>query len=318
MTIKNSIIIFCFIGISFFQIPKATAQSSSGLDQMIDSLFTELEEDYLLLLIDSLLKTKEPLKSEMMIRFSYLSKVSSMGRDMGIDLSGVAPSLGYFHKSGLYADVSRYWNNGDSLDMRYTMLMLGYMKDLGKVYGINLSYDRSFYDEDGYKLTNTFGISNYFNFDFLDMGIDYNLLFGKQTAHRLNINIGGYFPIRKVLFFDRIIFSPGMAVMIGTSNVVNEHYTMEQVDNYSPFVGGPPMGAGRQLRPSFADYYNASEGSPFGVMNYNFFMPVRFRIKNFILSVRYNYNIPVTLPGENISLPPYSYFSLATAYRFRF
>jgi hypothetical protein len=318
MTLKNSPLLLFVLYMGFFPAQKASAQENpSQLDVVIDSLFRELENDSFLSLIDSLIHAQEPVKSEMMVRFAYLSKISAMGRDMGIDQYGLSPSLSYFHKSGMFADITGYWNSGDSVNINYTMLMVGYMKDLGKVLGISLSYDHSFYGDEGYNLTNSINLANYFNFDFWDMGVDYSLMFGSETAHRLNFSISGYLPIRKALAFDRITFSPRFSAMLGTSNVINENYTMEQVNTYSPIVNSPIIGRGRQyLNPS--DFYNSRESKAFGIMNYNFSIPVKFTIKKLSLTFKYNYNIPVYLPGESIELPSYSYYSMAAAYRFVF
>ena len=48
--------------------------------------------------------------SQLAVRLSYNSNVLSAGRTLGIENFGLAPGLSYYHKSGLYADVSGYWS----------------------------------------------------------------------------------------------------------------------------------------------------------------------------------------------------------------
>lgn len=303
----------------FFSIKDVSGQDSAELDRIIDSLFSELEEDSFFTLIDSLVNTP-PIedRSEVMLKFSYLSKISTMGRDMGIDQYGLSPGITYFHRSGLFSDVTGYWNSGDSMDMNYTMVTVGYMKDFGKVLGMILTYDHSFYQGEGYDLKNSIGISSYLSFNLMDLGLDYILLFGNTTAHRINLSLSGYFRKKEVLLFDKITFTPKVSAMLGTSNVVNDHYTMDQIRRYLPSSDRVRGGRNQLTNDQISNYYNVDEGKEFGIMNYNFSLPIKLYIKKFGIGFSYNFNIPVPLPGEDVVFPSYSYYSLSTTYRFGF
>src|SRR5690349_516475 len=61
-------------------------------------------------LIDSLLTLDDELKSQLAVRVGYNSNVLEAGRTLGIENFGLSPAISYYHKSGLYADLTGYWS----------------------------------------------------------------------------------------------------------------------------------------------------------------------------------------------------------------
>ena len=64
--------------------------------------------------------------------------------------------------------------------------------------------------------------------------------------------------------------------------------------------------------------YEIISNNVFGVMNYTFSFPFYFYIKNFTIAVSYHYNMPVALPGEDLSLDPNSYAGATLIYNIPF
>ncbi|XOV95119.1 MAG: hypothetical protein ACFHWX_10490 [Bacteroidota bacterium] len=68
-----------------------------------------------------------------------------------------------------------------------------------------------------------------------------------------------------------------------------------------------------------AQLANFEENSnPFGLMNWNFSIPVIFTIDHFNISIFYSYNIPKALPGEEFDFDPISYYGASVTYRIPF
>ena len=55
----------------------------------------------------------------------------------------------------------------------------------------------------------------------------------------------------------------------------------------------------------------------YGIMSYNFTLPVSLSIKNWSLMISYTYALPQTLPGETYNLDPIDFISTTISYRFR-
>src|SRR5690349_16885518 len=102
--------------------------------------------------IDSLLQMGDLNASQLAVRLSYNSNVMSAGRTLGIQNFGLAPGISYYHKSGLYADVSGYWSQDFEPTYYLTITSLGYMHSFSKYFSIMGGYDHYFYNfgEDTY------------------------------------------------------------------------------------------------------------------------------------------------------------------------
>lgn len=198
--------------------------------------------------------------------------------------------------------------------MNFGVLSAGYLKNI-KVLSFLLSYDRSFYSGGGYELNNSLSVATYLGLKVVDFGIDYSFLFGEATAHRVTASLSGYFAIKKIPIFDRIILTPGISMLSGSSNVVTEQYPLDMIEHYTQGPGSRRWG---NINQPISDYYNPREGKVFGIMNYNLSFPVKFKLRNYSLSMSYNYNIPKKLPGELIDLSPYSYYSVFLFYALPF
>lgn len=64
--------------------------------------------------------------------------------------------------------------------------------------------------------------------------------------------------------------------------------------------------------------YIVNSSNVFGIMNYSLSAPFYFYINHFTISLSYNYNIPVALPGEELNLKPNSYVGATLLYNIPF
>src|SRR5688572_14430118 len=125
------------------------ATSTLSMAQDADSvLLSQVETDLtfedslsIFQLIDSLLMQGDLDASQLAVRLSYNSNVMSTGRTLGIENFGLSPGISYYHKSGLYADVSGFWSKDFEPSYYLTVASLGYMRDFTKHFSVIAGYD---------------------------------------------------------------------------------------------------------------------------------------------------------------------------------
>jgi len=270
-------------------------QSASDVFNEVDSLLTLQDSLYIFNLLDSMLSTEPQAEtSQMAFRLAYNSNIASTGRTIGIDKFGLAAGASYFHKSGLYADVSGYWSTEYDPDYYLTIASVGYMVAPIKRWSLLAEYNRFIYTDTGPDVvipyTNNIGIINFFNFRPLVLRFDYYFYFGEKNAHRIMPGLGLNLEKRKWHKIDRLLFFPTVNVLFGT----------EVITEYRPYTT-TRLGVLYRIRNNLPLYYTADK-TVFGDMNYSFSAPISITVKNWNFLVSYTYNIPKALPGEELGL----------------
>ncbi len=304
---------------SFAQTQDPDTVSNGSIDY--DSLLLEewaLDSLTLIDLIDSLL-LEDYRYSSLAVRSSYISDITNAGRDFGFNQYGFSAGLSYYHKSGLYGDLTGYWNSDLEPNYNPTIINAGYMGSLFDHLNYIASYEHYFYANPNgidYPLTNAFDLTTYYDFKFIAAGVDYSFLFGTEAAHRIRPNIFSTIAFNTVGIFDEISLYPSLSMLVGNQNI---YYLSE---NYQAVRGIiRKIGLRRFLiiyrnDPELIEnlVYQEEITNVFGIMNYSFSVPVNFRIGHFSFSAGYFLNIPVALPGEEIDISPNHYFNLMALY----
>ena len=292
--------------------------------EMDSILIEELASDSLSIIdiLDSLLAI-DYRYSSLMIRTGYISDIVNAGRDFGVSQYGFSAGVSYYHKSGLFGDISGYWNSDIDPHYNPTTLSLGFMKTVGKVWSFISSYDHYIYENTGeinYALTNSVNFSSYFDIKFFSLGIDYSFLFGDESAHRIRPNI--FFPIsfNEVGFIDQINLYPSASILLGNQNIyyINENYQVIQSEIKEFGYTGFKRRRKQNSEQLYQLVYEEGIDNVFGILNYSLSIPIIFKINNFTLSLGYYFNIPVPLPGEDIEYTPNSYFNVNLLYAISF
>jgi len=299
-------------------------------------------------LMDSLLLSNYSY-SQLSIRIGYTSDITYAGRNFGFNQYGVNGGIAYYHNSGLFADVSGYWNS--ALDPTYnpTITTAGYLGNFTPSWTYTLSYDHFFYNspsnEDSavyYPLTNSFNASSYLDIGKFTLASDYSFLFGEEIAHRLRFNLIYTFAKNKWGFIDRFVFMPSASVLLGNALVyqlnpvypewnLGTRYDIRQLmfEQYGEFNVRYLWRNDREKyleleKSTYENYqdelskYEYEAENKFGIMNYSFSAPLYFYVNNFTLALNYIYNIPVALPGEELNLENNSYVGVALIYNISF
>lgn len=298
-----------------------TATTLAQLDS-ITQAFTAEDSLAIFDLLDSLIQADPSIlgdeeESMLAVRFGYNSNITSDNRTFNISQFGLAPGLSYYHKSGLYADITTYWSQEYQPNFYLTVPSVGYLNTFGKHYSILAEYNHFFYNqpEDSTVLipyTNSIGVSNYFEFKPLMFRLDYYLYFGERTNHRLMPSIGLNLVKTNWLGFDRVMFFPAFAILLGSEQVS----TWELYDR-NERIRRRIWNAFHPNSPPLLPYYEVVS-TEFGVMNYGFTFPISFTKKDWSFLISYAYNMPRPLPGETLSIESTGYLSFSVTRYFRF
>ncbi len=268
----------------------------------IDSIFNTTDTLLAVDLIDDFLNPKI-LKdtSKLLIRVGYNSNISAINQTLGIKQLGVSPGIAYYHSSGLYADISSYWSKQFLPPVYLTVFSAGYMKVISPNYLFNLEYSYFLYPQNGQdsppSYTHSFSLANQFDFKPIQFKLDYYYYFGTQSAHRVLPSIGLTLEKKNWKRIQRASFQPSFGVMIGT----------ESTQNFVPLQLTPQQVLDRIKNGQ--SLYKTETITVFGLMNYSFNFPLNVRFSKWTFLLSYTYNIPKSLPDEELSLTNTGYLS---------
>lgn len=254
-------------------------------------------------MIDSLLQAGDLNSSQLAVRLSYNSNVLSAGRTLGIENFGLAPGISYYHKSGLYADVSGYWSLDFDPSYYLTITSLGYMHTFSKHFSAIAGYDHYFYNfnEDTYiPYRNALSVTPMFDFKSLTLSLNYSFYFGDTYVNRIMPGLTWMVSKKKWLGIDRISLSPSAYALFGDETITDLEFLW-------PRTLADAIRNKKQYGRIFALVEHNKR--VFGVLNYAFSAPLSIVERNWSLTLTYTYNIPKALPGEPLTLSESSFLS---------
>ena len=201
--------------------------------EQLAALEAEMDSLSIFNLIESVLSMESDPKSELNVHFGFTSSVTTAGRDYDINQQGISPGLSYYHKSGIYADVSGYWNSDIEPNYNPTVFSLGYLNALNEKWSYSFDYERWFFnpkDSSENPLTNSLGTSLNYDFKIATLGVDYSFLFGNETAHRIIGNLGSTIKLGKWWIFDDIRMYPSASIFFGNGKITQLRITQQQLN----------------------------------------------------------------------------------------
>jgi hypothetical protein len=299
----------CWVMIVLLSASRVCAQDADTLLAPADtSALSPSDSLSIFLLLDSLLNLAEENSSQLAVRVSYNSNVLSAGRTLGIENFGLAPGISYYHRSGLFADVSGFWSKDFEPSYYLTIATLGYMKDFTKHISIMAGFDRYFYhlEDAGYiPYKNTLSVTPILDLKPVSLSVNYSFYFGELYAHRIMPGVSFTVQKRKLWMIDRVAVTPSVYILMGDETLTTIEYV--------------PPATRREALQNFIKYGTRDrivqkDTHVFGVMNYAISVPVSILYRKFGLSFTYTYNIPKALPGEPLTLSESTYLSGSLTY----
>jgi hypothetical protein len=277
----------------------------------LDSMLAEGDTLQLFSMIDSLLNLPGlSARSQLILRLGYNSNVVAASRTLGFNQFGMAPGVSFYHKSGLYADVTSYWSKEYDPNFYLTVASAGYMNSPTKWWSFMTEYSRYVYsdvsDDIYIAYKNNVGVSNFFDVKPFTFRLDYQFYFGDKQAHRINPSVMFNMEKRNLGKITRISFYPTVSFLMGS----------EQITEYKPYANTLAGVIYRQRR-GLPLFYEDTH-TEFGMLNYSFVAPISITIKNWFFILSYTYNIPKALPGESITLVNSGYLSASISRRIQF
>ncbi len=335
---------FGLVAVILFISNISQAQETKSLQEQWLELESELDSFNIFLAFDSALNLSKSISSEFNVHVTYNSNISSTGRNFGLDQQGLSPGISYYHKSGLWADLSGYWNSETDPNYNLTIFSGGYLHYFDKKWSSGITYERWIAEGESSLLENNLGLNSNYNFGPVSANIDYSFLFGEEVANRfigsLSGNIAG-----KWWLFDRVSINPFASVIVGNDNVstfslssnerLNNLYLLTTLDEEEiNLYFRASVASGRltteqalrlrrallsltdeQLEQLIEAVFIEERERVFDILNYSFGLPISFSIDRFLLLFAYTYSIPVRLPGEEFTIDPIGYFSFSLNYR---
>lgn len=282
--------------------------SDSTLLSQVDTELSFYDSLAIFNLIDSLLEHADVEGSQLALRLTYNSNVMSTGRTLGIQNFGLAPGISYYHKTGLYADLSGYWSKDFDPSYYLTIASIGYMRSFSERFSILAGYDRYFYrfDGDGYiPYSNSLSISPSLDFKPVSITASYSFYFGDSKAHRIMPGVNLILEKKNLLNLERVAINPAFFILLGDGTVTTLEYTppksvAEAIENFKKY--GTRFGV------------SLHDKNVFGIMNYAVSIPITVNHRNWGFAFSYTYNVPKALPGEPLLLSESSYVTGSITY----
>ena len=205
-----------------FLIPRTQEKDTLSYAEQLALLEAELDSMSIFNLIDSLFDYEITPSSELNLRFGFTSSVTSAGRDYDLNQQGYAPGIAYYHKKGLYLDLSGYWSSDVSPQYNPTILGIGYLGQFNQKLTYSLDYEKWFFnpqDTSLNPLTNSVGASVSYDFNIGYVNVDYAYLFGEESSNRLIGNLTGNINFGKWWVFNSVSIYPTATILFGDGNV---------------------------------------------------------------------------------------------------
>jgi len=244
--------------------------------------------------------------SQLAVRLAYNSNVLYAGRTLGIDQFGLSPGVSFYHKTGLYADLSTFWSNDFDPKYYLTILSAGYVHAFSPKFSIMASYDRYFYNlkDDFIAYSNGLTVSPVLDLKPFSIQCDYSYYFGESHANRLMPSLSIHLTKKKFLGMDKISLTPAFYLLFGDetfTSIIIPSTGAEWIEARNRILQGLP-------------FYKIESYTEFGVLNYSFSIPLNIQYKSFNFSVSYVYSIPKALPSETLLLPESGFLAAGITY----
>lgn len=286
----------------------------------------EFENDSLNIfaILDNLVSSRP--KSQLAIRSSYNSQVYNAGRDYDIDQYSFSNGISYYHKSGIYADLSGLYYSSISPHYNATSVTLGFSNFISTKWGFNVNATRTFYHEleEDASFNNTLnynlGVSTFYYSKYVIMGLDYAYSFGSENtkAHRLVPSITFAPKLNTKGFLKRFKFNPIVYATFGTETLYTEQYNYLVARSLIQKIGRERFLRALQNEDErlLNLIYDTQISKYFGPLNIQMTFPIQYHYKKFTGLVSYNVNMPIKMPGEDLDERMSGYFGVSLYYLF--
>lgn len=209
---------------------------------------------------------------------SYSSDAVFMGRRDSVAAPYLMPSIGYYHRSGFYADASLSYLLKDESRVDMSLLSAGYRFDANGLNG-GISGTKYFFNEDSYNVqsqtsANLMALLGY-DFNFLELSVTGSAYFSKDGD--TDFFAGLILDKTLSLIENKLILNPTVSINGGSQYFYQQYYQTNRLGNRK---GKNAM----QQEP--VQSIQVEEASNFNILSVELSLPVYYYHNQFIFSFR--------------------------------
>lgn len=223
---------------------------------------------------------------------SYMNDAIFMGRRDSIAAPYLLPSIGYYDKSGLFADVTASYltsSGNQRVDLFY--VTGGYLFEAKKWSG-GLSGTAYFYNQDSYNVQSEVvaDITGLLSYDFklMELSVYASSYFNKNGSPDLFL---GFIVDKPIYALERnLLIDPRFSVFAGSQYFYQEYYTTSRLGNRK----GQGNGQGGTSTTDVVTNVEIAEASEFNILNLELSLPLHYQYKHLIFSFTPTWAFPQT------------------------
>lgn len=235
--------------------------------------------------------------SYILMDLSYINDAVFMGRRDSIAAPYILPSIGYYDRSGLFADVTVSYLTG-SEEQRVDLFYItgGYLFDAdnwsGGISGTAYFYNDASYNVQSEVVADITGLLSY-DFKLMELSLYVSSYFNKNSSP--DIFLGGILD-RTFYAMDRhLLISPRISAFAGSQYFYEEYYTTSRLGNRKTGTNGQGSGQGGSTEPvTEVTTVEISEASEFNILNVELSVPLQYHFDQFIVSFTPTWAFPQT------------------------
>lgn len=230
-------------------------------------------------------------ESYFLMDLSYMNDAIFMGRRDSIAAPYLLPSIGYFDKSGFFADATAsYLTSSEEQRVDLFYITAGYLFDANNWSG-GFSGTAYFYNEASYNVQSEVvaDITGLLSYDFkvLELTLYTSSYFNKNSSPDLFF---GFMADKTLYSTDRnFLITPRVAVFAGSQYFYEEYYTTSRLGNRKS--SGSGQGG---MTTETVTNVQIAEASQFNILNVELSLPMQYHLNHFILSFTPTLALPQT------------------------
>lgn len=220
-------------------------------------------------------------RSYILADMSYINDAVFLGRRDSIAAPYIFPSIGYYDKSGFFADASiSYLAGSEENRVDLSLITAGYLFDKknwsGGISGTAYFFDKDSYNVQSQVVADITGILSY-DVKAFEVSLSASTYFNNGSSPDV---FGGLMLDRTFYAFENnLLIDPSVSFYVGTQNFYQEYYSTSRLGNRK----GQGKGTGSS-EPIDATTVEIAEASEFNFLNIELSLPLQYYHKQFIFS----------------------------------
>ncbi|RAJ14053.1 hypothetical protein [Arenibacter echinorum] len=220
---------------------------------------------------------------------SYINDAVFMGRRDSIAAPYIFPSIGYYDKTGFFADASVSYltaSNENRVDL--FLISSGFIFNGSKISG-GISGTAYFFNEDSYNVRSEVigditGVLSY-DLKFLEITLSASTYFNKESS--VDIFTGLKLDRTFYTLGNKLLLDPGISLYAGSQYFYQEYYSSSRLGNRKGKGKGTIV-----TEPTTSTVVEIKEASEFNLLNLELSLPAQFYHKQFIFSITPSLSFP--------------------------